>query len=127
MTNKLTNETAQKIDFLIQGVESGKFDEVVKKIEFMKNLSGDHDLPTYIQDVISDIRTLENDYMNVQSRIEQLEAAMSDFEQLKKETQQDMLEIAKALQYLFKPDPLDSRWDLDAVEAFIARKGARKY
>src|SRR6056297_2101775 len=103
MTNKLTNETAQKIDFLIQGVESGKFDEVVKKIEFMKNLSGDHDLPTYIQDVISDIRTLENDYMNVQSRIEQLEAAMSDFEQLKKETQQDMLEIAKALQYLFKP------------------------
>ena len=128
---RITPETAQKIDFLIEGVEEGKFDEVAQKIEFMKKLGGEHTPPSYLQDLLVDIQTLQFQYSQQRTLTSELEQQyinlQTEHEALKNSIQTDMTRIAKALQYLFKPDPLNNSYELNEIDNFISDKGARKY
>ena len=122
---EITQETAQKIDFLIQGVEDGTFDDVAKKIEFVKKLGGDFDAPAYLQELLRRIDTLEEEKHDMKSTISSLtESAAKHRNELDSLTS-DMHNIAKAIQYLLKPDPLAN--ELYDVEQFVSKYGARKY
>lgn len=120
--DSITKDTAQKIDFLIKGVEDGKFDDAVKKIEFMKTLSGDFGTPTYIQSLLERIDRLEEERHSMTEEINTLRA---DFITHQSDVNNDMNSIAKAVQYFMKPDPLAS--ELYDIGQFIDSKGARKY
>ena len=118
----ITKETAQKIDFLIQGVSDGKFDEVAKKIEFMKKLGGDHGDPSYLQDLLRRIDILEEEKHELKNKISEMQQKhYNDTEELKN----DMAVAAKSIQWLMKPDPLAS--ELYDIENFLSKYGARKY
>lgn len=118
----ITQETAQKIDFLIQGVTDGNFDEVAQKIEFVKKLGGDHEAPSYLQELLRRIDTLEEEKHELKS---QLLALQTEHNNTKNEIASDMATIAKGIQWLLKPDPLAS--ELFEVEQFLSKYGARKY
>lgn len=119
---EITQETAQKIDFLIQGVEDGTFDDVAKKIEFVKKLGGDFDAPAYLQELLRRIDTLEEEKHDLKQKVLELQAENSN---IAGELNNDMRDIAKAIQWLMKPDPLAN--ELYDIDQFIIKKGARKY
>lgn len=120
--NTITKETAQKIDYLIQGVEDGKFDDVAKKIEFVKKLNGDFEAPAYMQELLHRIDVLEEEKHELKERVRELQAQNSNIEM---EYENDMRDIAKAIQWLMKPDPLAN--ELYDIDQFIIKKGQRKY
>ena len=122
MTQIITKETAQKIDYLIQGMADGKFDEVAKKIEFVKKLSGDHAAPRYFQELLHRIDVLEEEKHELKNKLMELETKhMNDMNELRG----DQATIARAIQWLMKPDPLAS--ELFEIENFLSKHGARKY
>lgn len=118
----ITKETAQKIDYLIQGMADGKFDEVAKKIEFVKKLSGDHAAPQYFQDLLRRIDELEEEKHELKAKLIDLETKrMNELNEIRS----DHATIARAIQWLMKPDPLAS--ELFEIENFLSKHGARKY
>ena len=121
----ITRETAQKIDFLIQGVQDGKFDEVAQKIEFIKKLSGDHDAPSYLQELLRRIDTLEEEKHEMKMQIDDLTQRNMQHRNEIDGLKGDMNAIAKGLQWMVKPDALAS--ELFEIENFISKYGARKY
>jgi len=130
---KLDEETVQKIDYIIRGLELGKFDETSKKVEFLGKLSGDPK-PGYIEKLLSRISQLERengtlDVDNIRhtSKITQLETDHLEAERKITALENDMTTVAKAIQYLFHPDPLGSSYEISNIETFISSKGARKF
>lgn len=122
MTQIITKETAQKIDYLIQGMADGKFDEVAQKIEFVKKLTGDYNPPRYFQDMLERIDVLEEEKHELKSKLIDLETKHTNE---MNELRSDLATIARAIQWLMKPDPLAS--ELFEIENFLSKHGARKY
>lgn len=122
MTQIITKETAQKIDYLIQGMADGKFDEVAQKIEFVKKLTGDYNPPRYFQDMLERIDVLEEEKHELKSKLIDLETKHTNE---MNELRSDLATIARAIQWLMKPDPLAS--ELYEIENFLSKHGARKY
>lgn len=118
----ITQETAQKIDYLIQGMADGNFDEVAKKIEFVKKLSGDHAPPQHFQELLKRIDELEQENHALKGKVRELEATVTNEVT---DLQNDIRTVAKAIQWVMKPDPLAS--ELYDVEQFLSKHGARKY
>ena len=118
----IPQDTARKIDFIIRGVKEGKFDEVVKKVEFGNKLSGEFSEPQYVQNLLKRIDLLEDEKHTMKDEINSLRA---DLIRLQSDVNNDMNRIAKAVQYFMKPDPLAS--ELYDIGQFIDSKGARKY
>jgi hypothetical protein len=110
---KPSEETLKQIDFVIQGLENGKYKEIAKAVEFHQKLKGDDD-PTYAsglwafielqQNRIEDLQ-LENDnsiskIIDLTNRTDELENRLADYTA-------NMRGIANALLKLGNPDPFD--------------------
>ena len=126
---KPSEETLQQIDFVIQGLENGKYKEIAEQVKFHQKLKGDDD-PTYIsslwafienqQKCIHDLQlTLSSEVNNrieLGSRIQELESTLTNHAR-------DMRGIAGGLVKLARPDPFDMDYtmncDMAATEAFI--------
>lgn len=121
--NVIPAETQKKIDFLIRAVRNGKFDDVIKRIEFKDSLAGQHDEPLYIQNLITVINDLSYDTGAMQQKITKLENEKRELEDKITNLNNDMQTVAKAIKYLFDPKPLEKGYELTDISDFLRNKG----
>lgn len=125
----LDEKTVQTMDYILRGLELGKFDEAAKKVEFIGKLSGDQS-PKYIAKVLERIDTLEKLVIDLQHELDKERHSRTTLENWKIHIDEklinharDMRGIAGGLGYLGKPDPFGSdytnNWDTSATEQFI--------
>lgn len=120
----LDEKTVQKIDFIIQGVVDGQFEDFSEKIEFYEKLK-DNDPPQHLSKLLTTvhkqgdtIEQFQSQLYTQQTRIQELEDKLSNY-------YTNMRNIANALGYLSRPDPfavdtnMNNIWDLDSVSTFI--------
>ena len=110
---KPSDETLQQIDFVIQGLENGKFKQLAKEVEFHQKLKGDDD-PTYfaglwkliemqqdrIQSLEVDLGQYHSKQITFDNRIDELENMLNDYKA-------NMRSIANGLLMVGRPDPFD--------------------
>jgi len=128
--DKPSDETLEKIDFVIQGVENGLFEDLSKKIDFHQKLKGE-DPKKFIQslldvigaqeqrieDLSMSLDTTRRDMVDAQTRVSQLEDKVNNYNT-------DMRGIANALLTIANPDPLgQSATYIDdvAAEQFVTK------
>lgn len=126
---KPSEETLEKIDFVIQGVENGLFKELSKKIDFHQKLKGEdptkfvQSLLLFVEDQQKCIHDLQistqqarNDFINAENRITELENLLTNHTR-------DMRGVAAGLATLSRPDPFGMDYsnnvDVSATEQFI--------
>lgn len=126
----LDEETVQTIDYILRGLELGKFDETAKKVEFLGKLSG-HESPKYMATLLGRIKKLEIDLehaddviQNNTSRIIELEQCKIEMEAKINTLDSDMSAVATAIRQLFEPQPLKQNWDYSDINNFCSRRGA---
>lgn len=126
----LDEKTVQTIDYILRGLELGKFDETAKKVEFLGKLSGD-ETPKYIATLLKRINHLEKELELANDTIEHHTSRIISLENYKVELEakvnnldNDMTAIACAIRQLFEPKPLSKNWDLGDVNNFCNRHGA---
>lgn len=131
--DKLEDETVQKIDFIIRGLELGKFDETAKKVEFLGKLSGDN-APKYIAKLLSRITELENkvisqgmEMSNLTFKVTQLETDKANMEVKIISLETNMKTVAKAIRQLFEPRPLTDSYDMSEINTFCNNNDAARY
>lgn len=113
---KPSDATLKQIDFVIQGLEDGKYKEIAKAVEFHQKLKGD-DEPTYftsllkviemqqnrIQNLEIDIGAAQSKEINLGNRLDELENMLNDYKQ-------SMRGVANAILTLANPDPFDQNF-----------------
>ena len=122
----LDEETVQTMDYILRGLELGKFDETAKKVEFLGKLSGDQ-TPKYIAKVLERIETLEKEVIDLEVALanerSNFEAWKTDINEKLMNYTRNMRGIAGGLGYLGKPDPFgadyNNNWDTSATQQFI--------
>jgi len=126
----LDETTVQTIDYILRGLELGKFDETAKKVEFLGKLSGDK-APKYIATLIKRITDLEFENKELRVDVDSSHNRIILLEQYKTETEakvngldQDMRDIATAIRQLFEPQPLKQNWDMSDINNFCQRHGS---
>jgi len=126
----LDETTVQTIDYILRGLELGKFDETAKKVEFLGKLSGDK-APKYIATLIKRITDLEFENKELRVDVDSSHNRITLLEQYKIETEakvngldQDMRDIATAIRQLFEPQPLKQNWDMSDINNFCQRHGS---
>lgn len=129
----LEEKTVQTMDFILRGLELGKFDETAKKVEFLGKLSGDKS-PKYIAKLLSRISELETKTRFQASTIDNLDYKITQLEINKTtmETQITTLEtsmntVAKAIRQLFEPKPLRDSYDFSEINNFCNSNNATSY
>jgi hypothetical protein len=126
----LDEKTVQTMDYILRGLELGKFDEAAKKVEFLGKLSGDKS-PKYIATLIKRITELEfaleeekSNAISDHSRILQLETDKVESDTKISTLENDMQDVAMAIRQLFEPKPLKNNWEMGSIEQFCQRRGA---
>ena len=111
--DKPNDETLDKIDFVIQGLENGQFEDLAKKIDFHQKLKGE-DPKRFIKTLLEVIDAQANELMNIQDRLSReqqqvvnLENRVSDMEEKLHDYTRNMRGIANGLIKLSNPDPLN--------------------
>lgn len=126
----LDEKTVQTMDYILRGLELGKFNETAKKVEFLGKLSGDKS-PKYIATLIGRIKRLETDLELANDTIQHNNSRIIELENYKIEAEAkvttletDMQDVAKAIRQLFEPKPLKNNWDFNDIENFCQRRGS---
>lgn len=113
LLDKPADETIQRIDFVIQGLENGQFKDLAKKVDFHQKLKGE-DAKRFIGSLIdtieeqqqeinslySDTSMLREELRQVRDKVEHQETMLVDY-------MRNMRGIANGLLILAKPDPFD--------------------
>lgn len=128
------DETLDKIDFVVQGLENGLFKDLAKKIDFHQKLKGE-DSKKFIKSLVEVIDAQANELSNIQDRLEReqatrmsMEAEISALQEKVRNYNTDMRGIANALMILSNPDPLGQNTtyvDSIAAENFISEYKAK--
>ena len=126
----LDAETVRTIDYILRGLQLGKFDETAKQVEFLEKLSGEVE-PKYIATLLKRISTLEvdlslaqTDNLNLEQRVNQLEQYKTETEAKFNDINNDMQSVAAAIRNLFEPKPLTKNWDMNEINNFCNKHGA---
>lgn len=128
--DKPDEETLEKIDFVIQGVENGLFKDLSKKIDFHQKLKGE-DSKHLLASMIAVIEAQASELENMQERLQReqntrmsMETQISELEEKVSNYKQDMRGIANALIAIANPDPLgqgSTYVDDVAAEQFVTK------
>jgi len=126
----LDETTVQTMDYILRGLELGKFDETAKKVEFLGKLSGDK-APRYVATLIKRITDLEFENRELRVDVDSSYNKIVLLENYKMETEakmngfdQDMRDVAAAIRQLFEPQPLKQNWDYTDINNFCQRHGS---
>lgn len=128
MMQKPTEETIQKIDFVIQGLENGRFTELAKQIEFHEKLKGSA-TPDYFGSLIDALEVAESDIIMLQSQMSVVEAEnnkqrqqLIDLEYKNNCLETDIKELGKMIKYLLDPKPLEKSYELGSFNTWLTNK-----
>ena len=128
--HKPSEQTLEKIDFVIQGVENGLFKDLSKKIDFHQKLKGE-DSKKFVQSLVEFVEAQQkcihdlqislsnelNKSIDAEVRITELETKVGNYNT-------DMRGVANALMVLSNPDPLGQNMhtnvDQHAAEMFVS-------
>jgi hypothetical protein len=126
---KPSNETLQQIDFVIQGLENGKYKELAKEVEFHQKLKGDDD-PNYIQSLIHALEAAQIDIVKLTQLTDQqhtdivdLRNRIVDLEDRERTNQSDISTLGKGMKYAIDPSPLDKNYELNEISNWLTNKG----
>ena len=119
----LSDKTVRSIDYILRGLELGKFDETAKKVEFLGKLSGD-EAPRYIATLLARIAELETLNSEAANDISSLQSRMATAESQTMGLTTDLQAIASGLRQLFEPKPLSNSWDMQEINNFCSKHGA---
>jgi len=107
------DETLEKIDFVIQGLENGQFKELAKKVDFHQKLKGE-DSKRFVKSLVDVIDAQANELVNIQDRLSReqqqvtnLENRISELEMMLQNYMRNMRGIANGLMKLSVGDPLN--------------------
>jgi hypothetical protein len=111
--DKPSDDTLEKIDFVIQGLENGQFEDLAKKIDFHQKLKGE-DAKRFIKTLLEvieaqswEITQLRTDLENQTNHGSTLEARVCQLEEKLHDYTRNMRGIANGLIKLSMPDPLN--------------------
>lgn len=123
-----TDETIQQIDFVIQGLENGKYKELAKEVEFHQKLKGE-DAPSFLSSILVALEDAQFEIINLTEQnqlarqdINDLMLRLNDLETAKQTNQTDIQTIGKGIKYLMSPDPLDKIYDLQEINSWLDTK-----
>jgi len=123
-----SDETLQKIDFVIQGLENGKYTELAKQVEFHQKLKGEND-PSYFQSLINaleaaqiDIVKLEQQTMQQERTLMNAQSDLMNAEQKLRDQDTDIKTLGKAIRYLMAPDPITKNYELTEISNWLTNK-----
>ena len=122
----LDEQTIKKIDFIIRGLELGKYDDAAKKVEFLGKLSGEA-APTYIAKLLERIHQLEVQVQDLDLNQQTDKTKIIGLENQVNTLNSEMSTIASAIRHLFEPKPLSKNWDLSDIDQFCSRHGAGQH
>lgn len=107
------DETLERIDFVIQGLENGQFTDITKKIDFHQKLKGE-DTKRFIKSLIDVIEAQAGELRNIQDRLSReqdnrmsLENRVSELETKLHDYVRNMRGVANGLIKLSVGDPLN--------------------
>ena len=124
-----TIETIQQIDFVIQGLENGKYKELAKEVEFHQKLKG-ADAPDFLLSILVALEEAQIEIVKLQQLtdtqhldLREYEARIIDLEAHKQTNDSDVQTIGKAIKYMMSPDPLDKAYELQEINQWLNNKG----
>lgn len=118
---KPSNETIKQIDFVIQGLENGKYKELAKEVEFHQKLKGKTD-PNYFRSLIDALETAQYDINNLEQLTQQLKTDLENRRVVSQTHEADIKLLGKAIKYLMSPDPLTKSYDLSEINNWLSNK-----
>lgn len=123
-----TDETIQQIDFVIQGLENGKYKELAKEVEFHQKLKG-KDAPSFLSSILVALEDAQFEIINlteqnqlVKQDISDLMLRLNNLETAKQINDTDIQTIGKGIKYLMAPNPLDKAYDLQDINNWLGTK-----
>ena len=123
-----TDETIQQIDFVIQGLENGKYKELAKEVEFHQKLKG-ADAPSFLLSILVALEEAQIEIIKLQLKtdqqntdIDELTQRINDLEVHKNTTTTDVMTIGKGIKYAISPDPLDKAYELQEINQWLNNK-----
>jgi hypothetical protein len=109
--DKPSDDTLEKIDFVIQGLENGQFEELAKKVDFHQKLKGE-DSKRFIKTLLEvidaqafELNSLRSDLGSTQTKNADLENRVIDLETMLQDYIKNMRGIANGLAILADPTP----------------------
>jgi len=104
-----SDETLEKIDFVIQGLENGQFEELAKKVDFHQKLKGE-DTKRFIKTLLEvieaqsfELNSLRSDLGTQTQKVDDLSSRLSELEYLLQDYVKNMRGIANGLAILADP------------------------
>jgi len=124
-----TDETIQQIDFVIQGLENGKYKELAKEVEFHQKLKGE-DAPDFLYSLFHALEEAQIEIIKLQHLTTEQDKAINDFrnrisdlEVAKQTNDIDIQEIGKGIKYAIDPAPLEKGYELNQFGNWLGNKG----
>lgn len=124
-----TIETIQQIDFVIQGLENGKYKELAKEVEFHQKLKGAN-APDFLLSLIHALEEAQIEIVKLRQLTDQQNMDINDLttrlvnlETAKQTNYTDIQTIAKGIKYAISPDPLDKAYELQEISTWVSGKG----
>lgn len=111
--DKPSETTLEKIDFVIQGIENGQFEDLAKKIDFHQKLKGE-DSKRFIKTLLevidaqsNELNSLRSDLGNERNKTMDLEARLLKLEDILFDYTRNMRGIANGLLMVTRNDPFN--------------------
>jgi len=124
-----TDETIQQIDFVIQGLENGKYKELAREVEFHQKLKG-KDAPSFLLSILVALEEAQTEITKLQQVTNAQNDELIDFrnricnlEMAKQTNDSDIQTIGKGIKYAIDPSPLEKNYELNEVSGWLSTKG----
>jgi hypothetical protein len=124
-----SDATIQQIDFVIQGLENGKYKEIPTEVEFHEKLKG-ADAPSFLFSLLHALEEAQIEIVKLRQLTDQqhmditdLTTRLIDLETAKQTNYTDIQTLAKGIKYAINPEPLDKVYELQEISNWISGKG----
>jgi len=123
-----TDETIQQIDFVIQGLENGKYKKLAKEVEFHQKLKG-AEAPDFLLSIFHALEEAQMEIIKLRQLTDQqhmdlreYEARIIDLEAHKTTNDADIQVLGKGIKYAIEPSPLDKNYELNEINNWLSNK-----
>ena len=129
LVKRPTDETIQQIDFVIQGLENGKYKELAKEVEFHQKLKG-ADAPEFLRSLLHALEAAQLDIVKLthltdtqHANIADLTTRINQLEDARMTNDTDVQTLGKGVKYAIEPSPLDKSYELSEISNWLSNKG----